>query len=145
MHVHRSTERVNPTNSKFQPAVAGKFRGRLFCRAKSSGKESDFSQGFAQGQVYDLMKAVFKILRETLPTGTPLKHTTHIMKTKSIATLLTAALTIAFAASASASPPGKGPLKSSFKRSAAPKVERKVEHKSMHYVGPPGKGYICTH
>jgi hypothetical protein len=24
-------------------------------------------------------------------------------------------------------------------------VERKVEHKSMHYVGPPGKGYICTH
>jgi len=145
VHVHRSTERVNPTNSKFQPAVAGKFRGRLFCRAKSSGKESDFSQGFAQGQVYDLMKAVFKILRETLPTGTPLKHTTHIMKTKSIATLLTAASTIAFAASASASPPGKGPHKSSFKTPAAPKVERKVEHKSRHYLGPPGKGNICTH
>ncbi len=96
------------------------------------------------GQVYDLMKAVFKVLRETLPTGTPLKPTTHIMKTKSIATLLTAALTIAFAASASAAPPGKGPLKSSFKRSDAPKVERKVEHKSMRYVGPPGKGYVCT-
>jgi hypothetical protein len=54
-------------------------------------------------------------------------------------------LTIAFAASASAAPPGKGPLGSSFKKSDAPKVERKVEHKSMHYVGPPGKGYICTH
>ena len=90
------------------------------------------------------MKAVFKVLRETFPTGTPHKPTTHIMKTKSIATLLTAALTIAFAASASASPPGKGPLRSSFKKSEAPKVERKVEHKSMRYVGPPGKGYVCT-
>lgn len=91
------------------------------------------------------MKTVFKVLRETLPTGTPPKHTTHVMKTKSIATLLTAALTIAFAASASASPPGKGPLESTIKKAAAPKVEHKVEHKSMHYVGPPGKGYICTH
>lgn len=91
------------------------------------------------------MKTVFKVLRETIPTGTPPKPTTHIMKTKNIATLLTAALTIAFAASASASPPGKGPLESTIKKTAAPKVERKVEHKSMHRVGPPGKGYICTH
>ena len=93
------------------------------------------------------MKAVFKVLRETFPTGTPHKPTTHIMKTKSIATLLTAALTIAFAASASASPPGKGTrfTASPIKVSDAPKVERKVEHKSMHYVGPRGKGYICRH
>ena len=67
------------------------------------------------------------------------------MKTKSIATLLTAALTIAFAASASASPPGKGTrfATSILKKSEAPKVERKVEHTYMHRVGPPGKGYIC--
>jgi hypothetical protein len=67
------------------------------------------------------------------------------MKTKSIATLLTAALTIAFAASASAAPPGKGTsLGASFKKSDAPKVERKIEHNSMKRVGPPGKGYICN-
>ena len=68
------------------------------------------------------------------------------MKTKNIATLLTAALTIAFAASASAAPPGKGTRPgASFKSSDVSKVERKVEHKSMKHVGPPGKGYQCNH
>jgi hypothetical protein len=86
------------------------------------------------------MKVVFKVRQETLPTGTPPKTTSHVMKTKSIATLLSAALAIAFTASASASPPGKG---TTSKKADAPKVERKVEHPTMHRVGPPGKGYIC--
>jgi hypothetical protein len=72
--------------------------------------------------------------------GNTAKTTSHVMKTKSIATLLTAALTIVFANAASASPPGKG---TTLKKTDAPKVERKVEHNSMHRVGPPGKGYIC--
>ncbi len=101
-----------------------------------------------KGQVYNLLKAVFSVFRETLPTGTPPKPTTQIMKTKNITTLLTAIFTIALAASASAAPHGKGPLRSSFKKSDTPKaecsrnVERKVERKSMHRVGPPGKGYF---
>jgi hypothetical protein len=88
------------------------------------------------------MKTVFKVRREILPTGTPPKPTIHVMKTKSIATLLTTALTFAFAASASAAPPGKG---TTLKKADAPKMERKVEHTTMHRVGPPGKGYVCRH
>jgi hypothetical protein len=69
------------------------------------------------------------------------------MKTTRIVSLFAAALSIVFAASASASPPGKGTRFSAspIKVSGEPKVERKVEHKSMHYVGPRGKGYICRH
>ena len=90
------------------------------------------------------MKAVFKVLRETVPTATPPIHATHVMKTKSIAIPLTAALAIAFAASASAAPPGKGTrLGASIKSTDATKVERRIEHSSMKHVGPPGKGYIC--
>jgi hypothetical protein len=85
---------------------------------------------------------VFKVRQEKFPTGTPPKPTTHVMKTKSIATLLTAALTIAFAASASAAPAGKrfGPSKTS---ASSHTNSTPVAHDSMHRVGPPGKGYIC--
>lgn len=65
------------------------------------------------------------------------------MKTKSIVTLLTAALTFAFASTASAVPASKriGPA---VKTSDAPKVERPVEHKVMKRIGPPGKGFPCN-
>lgn len=91
------------------------------------------------------MKAVFKVRQETLPKGTPPKPTTHIMKTKSITTLLVTGLAIAFATSASASPAGKGIGGTSIKKPVATKVERKIEHKAMKRVGPPGKGFPCTH
>ena len=70
---------------------------------------------------------------------------THAMETKSIATLLAAAIAIAFAAPASASPPDKGTrfAASTLRKPDAPKVERMSEHNLMHRVGPPDKDRIC--
>ncbi|MFU8892521.1 MAG: hypothetical protein ACNA8L_02730 [Luteolibacter sp.] len=71
------------------------------------------------------------------------------MKTKSIATLLTAAFTLVFAVSASAAPPGKGLRLGgpSIKKSDnAPKVECRIGEKPserlLKRTGPPGKGRI---
>lgn len=65
------------------------------------------------------------------------------MKTTRIVTLFAAALSIVFAASASAVPASKriGPSKMSASGQA---TSTPVVHKSMHRVGPPGKGYICN-
>lgn len=67
------------------------------------------------------------------------------MKTKTIATMLTAALAIAFTASASAAPIGKGTrVGPTVKKAETTKVEKKAEHSSMKRVGPPGKGFVCN-
>jgi hypothetical protein len=50
VHVHCSTERVNPSNGKFQPAVAGKFRGRLFVGPIYQEKNRIFSKGLREAK-----------------------------------------------------------------------------------------------
>lgn len=65
------------------------------------------------------------------------------MKTTRIVSLFTAALSIVFAASALAAPASKriGPRQAS---ASSPATSTPVVHKSMHRVGPPGKGYVCN-
>jgi hypothetical protein len=66
------------------------------------------------------------------------------MKTTRIVSLFAAAMSIILAAAASAAPASKrsGPSHASASGSSA-NTSTPVVHKTVHRVGPPGKGYIC--